>query len=156
MGNIYTRNITVEYLNTIAQIEDVGASEVQGEYLIIPVYVSTEKLGFHRLEANLYDTETNQPLIHLTAEDHLLSSDGQLILKAHISALKVSGSEGPYALKDLMLRRLPAAPEYITEFGQVEKAYFEVDGYRFSEFQDKPYLNEKAQRIANELRNLGS
>ena len=156
LGNIYTRNITVEYLNTIAQIEDVGASEVQDEYLIIPVYVATDKPGFHRLEANLYDTETNQPLIHLTAEDQLLSSNGQLTLKAHISALKVSGSEGPYTLKDLMLRRLPAEPDYITEFGQIEQAYFEVDGYLFSEFQDKPYINEKAQRIANELRNLGS
>ena len=156
MGNIYMRNITVEYLNTIAQIEDIGASEVQGEYLIIPVYVATDKPGFHRLEANLYETETNQPLIHLSAEDQLLSSNGQLTLKAHISALKVSGSEGPYALKDLMLRRLPAEPDYITEFGRIEQPYFEVDGYLFSEYQDKPYINEKAQRIANELRNLGS
>ena len=55
-----------------------------------------------------------------------------------------------------MLRRLPSEPDYITEFGRFEGASFEVDGYRFSEFQDKPYINEKAQRIANELRKLGS
>jgi hypothetical protein len=154
--DIYTRSITVEYVKTIAQVEDIAASEVKGEYLTIPVYVSTEKPGFHRLQANLYDDVTGEPLVHLTAEEQLLSTSGMLTLKAHISALKVSGSEGPYRLKDLMLRRLPSEPDYITEFGRVEHAAFEVEGHQFSAYQDKPYTNEKAQRIANELRKLGS
>jgi len=152
----YTRSVTVEYLKTIAQVDDIAAAEVQGEYLLIPVYVSTDKPGFHRLQANLYDAATGAPLVHLTGEEQLLSTSGMLTLKAHISALKASGSEGPYHLKDLMLRRLPSEPDYITEFGRVEESSFEVEGYRFSAYQDKPYTNEKAQRIANELRKLGS
>ena len=155
-NEIYTRSVTVEYLKTIAQVDDTAASDVQGEYLIIPVYVSTEKPGFHRLQANLYDVATGKPLIHLTAEDQLISTSGMLNLKAHISALKVSGSEGPYQLKDLMLRRLPSEPDYITEYGRIEQLSFDVEGYPFSRYQDQPYINEKAQRIANELRKLGS
>lgn len=153
---IYTRSVTVEYLKTIAQIEDTAASEVQGPYLLIPVYVATDKPGFHRLQANLYDAASEKPLVHLTAEDQLVSSSGMLTLKAHISALKEAGSEGPYQLKDLMLRRLPSEPDYITEFGRVEQKSFDVEGYAFSRYEDQPYINEKAERIANELRKLGS
>ncbi len=156
LDEIYTRSISVEYLNTIAQVEDIAGSEVQGEYLLIPVYVATEKPGFHRLQANLYDANSDAPLVHLVAEDQLTSTNGLLTFKAHISALKAAGSEGPYRLKDLMLRRLPSEPDYITEFGRIEQNAFEVEGYRFSAYQDKPYINQKAQRIANELRKLGS
>lgn len=155
-GGIYTRSVTIEYLNTIAKINDTSASEVQGEYLLIPVYVETEKPGFHRLQANLYETATDKPLVHLIAEDQITSTSGMLTLRAHISALKAAGSEGPYQLKDLMLRRLPSEPDYITEFGRIEQSAFDVQGYSFSRYEDQPYINEKAQRIANELRKLGS
>ena len=155
-GSSYNRGSTIEYVSTIASIEEISPSEVDGEYLTIPVYVSTEKPGFHRVKANLYDVQTGTPLLHLRAEGALDSNLETLMLKAHISALKASGSEGPYELKDLSLQRLPSKPDYITEFGRVEQESYAIDGYSFEAYLDKPYINEKSQRIAKELRRLGT
>lgn len=155
-GQTYTRMVSLEYLALIAQLEDVAAAEVRGEYLEMPVYVSTEKPGYHRIQGNLYDIASDQPLVHLTAEDSLAGNAGMLTLKAHIAALKAAGSEGPYELRDLQLRRLPSEPDYVTEFGRIMQPTFKVDGFRFADYQDKPYINEKAQRIAKELRKIGS
>lgn len=155
-GHTYTKTMTMEYLETVAGLEDVAPSEVKDEYLQIPVYVSTEKPGFHQIQANLYDAKTNTPLIHLRAEEELSSQSGTLTLQAHIVALKEAGSEGPYELRDIVLKRMPSDPEFITEYGTVHQDSFSVDGFGFDDYLDKPYVNEKAQRIAQELRHFGS
>lgn len=156
LGETYQRGTSIEYLATVAQVEQVAPSEIHDEYLHIPVYISTEKPGYHRLRANLYESETGRPLVNLRAEEQVDGRSGVLILKAHIAALKEAGSEGPYELKDISLQRLPSKPDFITEFGRVDQDAYDVEGYNFSEYLDKPYVNEKAQRIANELRRLGS
>ncbi len=155
-GKSHRRGPTVEYVATVASIEGVAPSEVEDEYLRIPVYVSTEKPGRHRLQANLLDASTGTPLVHLRAEEDLESRDGSLVLKAHIAALKQSGSEGPYELKDLKLTRMPTSPNYITEYGRVDEERYPVDGHDFSDYLDEPYVNEKADRIARELQRIGS
>lgn len=156
LGQSYQRGKSIEYLATIARVEDVSPSEVQEDYLFIPVHISTEKPGYHRLRANLYESDSGNPLLHLRAEEIINGSSGTLTLKAHVTALIEAGSEGPYELRDISLQRLPSKPDYITEFGRVDQSAFGVDGYSFSEYQDKPYVNEKAKRIASELRRLGS
>lgn len=155
-GKTTTRSVTVEYHQTVARVEQVGPSSVEGEYLQIPVYVSTDKPGFHRLKANLYDAETGKPLVHLRAEESLDSAQGQLLLRAHIGALKAAGSEGPYELRDLQLSRMPSSPDYITEFGRIEQGVIAIEGHAFESYDDKPYHNEKSQRILKELSRLGS
>lgn len=155
-GERYQRGTSIEYVSTIASIDQIAPASVDAEYLTIPVYISTEKPGFHRIKGNLYDAQTDQPLIHLRDEAELDSQYGTLTFQAHISALKDAGSEGPYVLKDLSLQRLPSEPEYITEFGRVDVSDIEIDQFSFSEYNDQPYVNEKAQRIAQELRRLGS
>lgn len=154
-GQRYIRSATVEYVSTMASVDGVAQSRIQEEYLEIPVHVSTEKPGRHRLQANLYDASTGQPLVHLNAEDNV-DSGGSLVLKAHIAALKASGSEGPYTLGDLVFTRLPASPEYITEYGRVDQERYQVGGHSFDDYLDKPYVNQKAARIARELRRIGS
>lgn len=155
-GSAYQRSNSIEYVNTIASIDEVAPAEVNQDFLEIPVYISTEKPGFHRIRANLYDGTTGTPLVHLRAEQDVDSTTETLVLKAHISALKHGGSEGPYELKDLSLQRLPSKPDFITEFGRVDQMTVPVEGFSFSEYQDKPFIDEKAQRIAKELRRLGS
>ena len=155
-GSQYQRGTSIEYVRTIASIDQVEPASVQQEYLVIPVYVSTDKPGYHRVQGILYDATNGTPLVHLKDEADLDSSYGTLSLKAHIAALKKSGSEGPYILKDMSLQRLPSAPDYITEFGSVEFSHVDIEGFSFSEYNDQPYVNEKAQRIAKELRRLGS
>jgi hypothetical protein len=155
LGETYQRGSSIEYLTTIASVDQVASAEVYEDFLTIPVYISTEKSGYHRVRANLYDAKSGTPLVHLRAEGSIEGS-GALTLKAHIAALKHAGSEGPYELRDISLQRLPSKPDYITEFGRVEQTSFQVEGYSFSEYLDRPYHNEKAQRIAKELRRLGS
>lgn len=154
-GEQYLRSATVEYVSTMASVDGVAQSQVQDEYLEIPVHVSTEKPGRHRLQANLYDASTGEPLVHLNVENHV-DSTGLLVLKAHIAALKASGSEGPYTLGDLVFTRMPTSPEYITEYGRVNQGRYQVGEHSFEEYLDKPYVNQKATRIARELRRIGS
>ncbi|MDK9558244.1 hypothetical protein QQF73_11490 [Marinobacter sp. M216] len=154
-GEQHLRSATVEYVSTIGSVDGVAQSRVQEEYLQIPVHVSTEKPGRHRLQANLYDASTGEPLVHLNAEDNV-DSTGSLVLKAHIGALKASGSEGPYTLGDLVFTRMPTSPKYITEYGRVNQERYQVGGHSFDDYLDKPYVNQKATRIARELRRIGS
>lgn len=154
-GETFVRSATVEYVSTMASVDGVSQSRVQQEYLEIPVYVSTEKPGIHRLQANLYDASSGQPLVHLKAEDSVESS-GSLVLKAHIAALKKAGSEGPYTLGDVVFTRLPSNPDYITEYGRVDQERYRVGEHSFDDYLDKPYVNQKAARIAKELRRIGS
>lgn len=155
-GETYERLTSIEYVPTIAELDGVGAASVAGEYLEIPVEISTDKPGYHRIKGNLYDAATGEPLVHLRAEGNLESSNGVLVLRAHIAALKKAGSEGPYELKDLGLQRLPSEPDYITEYGQIEQDVFSITAFSFKLYSDQPYRNEKTQRIAKELRRLGS
>lgn len=155
-GKVYSRGTSIEYISTMAAIEDVASAEIVDEYLNIPVYVATQKPGYHRVRGNLYDRETGEPLVHLRAEGQINSNADILTLKAHISALKAAGSEGPYELRDLSLQRLPSKPDYITEFGKAGQKVYDINGFSFSEYLDKPYVNEKSQRIAKELRRLGT
>ena len=155
-GETYERLTSIEYVPTIAELDGVGAASVAGEYLEIPVEISTDKPGYHRIKANLYDAATGEPLVHLRAEGSLESSNGVLVLRAHIAALKKAGSEGPYELKDLGLQRLPSEPDYITEYGHIEQDVFSITAFSFKLYSDQPYRNEKTQRIAKELRRLGS
>jgi hypothetical protein len=155
-GFTYSRGNAIEYVSTMASIDDIATAEVENEYLSIPVYVSTQKPGYHRIKGNLYDANSGEPLLHLRAEGELTSNGELLTLRAHITALKAAGSEGPYELKDLSLTRLPSKPDYITEFGQVDQQTYSIEGYSFNEYIDKPYINEKSQKIAKELRRLGT
>lgn len=155
-GQSHTRSLPVSIVETLARVDSVGSAQVNAEYLEIPVYVSTNKPGYHRLKGNLYDAATNQPLVHLKAQDNLTEASGVVMLKAHIAALQASGSEGPYELRDLSLQRMPSAPDFITEYGDAEDMRFTVDGFPFSAYKQTPYTHEKAQRIAQELMQLGS
>lgn len=155
-GQRYTRSLPVSFVASLARVDGVGSAQVDEAYLKIPVNVSTDKPGYHRLKGNLYDARSNTPLVHLKAEQNIEASSGVITLKAHIAALQASGSEGPYELRDLSLQRMPSAPHYITEYGDAGDMHFTVDGFPFSAYQHTPYIHEKAQRIAKELTQLGS
>lgn len=151
----YELGAPLSYLNSIASIDDVASASVNEAYLEIPVYVTTRQPGYHQLAANLYDAKTGKPLVHLTSEKELSSTQDFLLLRAHAAALKVSGSEGPYVLKDFVLNRMPSAPRYETEYGQVNKASFKVNGVSFADFSDEPYVDEQAQERLEFLSQLG-
>jgi hypothetical protein len=155
-GQLYGISSLVRYPNTVATLDHVGTAEVQEEYLQIPMYINTSAPGLHAISGNLYDAESGTPLAHLNAIEELTSASGVILLKAHIVTLKKMGYEGPYELKDVSLSRGPSAPKYVLEQGLVEVASFSISGFPFSEYEDIPYVDERAQARLNFLTQLGS
>jgi hypothetical protein len=81
--------------------------------LQIPLYINTSAPDLFAISGNLYDAESDIPLVHLNAIEELTSESGVIQLNTHIVALKKMGYEGPYKLKDISLSRGPSAPKYV-------------------------------------------
>ncbi|WP_020407625.1 hypothetical protein [Hahella ganghwensis] len=155
-GQVHEVGTPVTYTEGIATLTHVDVAQVNGEYLEIPVHIETDNPGYHELGANLYSADSEQPLVHLTAQHEVRSSRGIIPLRAHISALKEKGHPGPYKLKDIMLARMPAPPTYTTEYGRSSKESFAIAAHGFDEYDDVPYVDEEAQKRLEFLRQLGS
>lgn len=155
-GQAYAISSQVGYPKIVATLDRVGAAEVQNEYLKIPMYINTSTPGLHAISGNLYDAESGTPLVHLRTVEELTSESGVIFLKAHIVALKKMGHEGPYELKDISLSRGPSAPRNVTEQGRVEVESVAIGGFSFSEYEDIPYVDERAQARLNFLTQIGS
>jgi hypothetical protein len=155
-GKVYEIGTPVSYVSSVAEVTSVGMARVSGEYIHIPVDVTTTKPGYHELTANLYAVRSDKPLLHLTAQQELKSAIGLMQLKAHIASLKVGGDPGPYLLKDITFTRMPSPPDFTTEYGKSSQDSYEVRGYAFDEYDDVPYVDEEARRRLEFLRQLGS
>lgn len=155
-GNTYAITSLIRYPKTVASIEGLGEVEVEGEYLKIPMQVTTSAPGLHAIKANLYAADLGTPLVHLNTVEELNSESGVLLLKAHIAALKNMGHEGPYELRDLSFTRGASAPKYTVEQGLVGASTYPVAGFSFSEYDDVPYIDESAQSRLDFLNQLGS
>lgn len=155
-GEAYEIGTPVSYTANVATVTDVDMAQVSGEYLNIPVKVTTTKPGYHELGANLYSAQSYKPLVHLTAQQELLTTNGLMQLQAHIASLKVGGDPGPYLLKDISFTRMPSPPDFITEYGNASQDSYPVNGYAFDQYDDVPYADEEALKRLELLRQLGS
>ena len=137
----YEIGTSIQYYETVVtRLDAIGSAQVVAEHLEIPVFVSTTELGFHSVSANLYDAESGIPLVHLYAEKDLTLESDVITLQAHIAALKIAGSEGPYVLKDFAVTRKPSAPNYVTERGSVIPSSVAIPEFPFTEYNDIPYV----------------
>jgi len=122
----------------VGKVTSVGSARVEGAHLMIPVETSVESEGDYAISGNLYSS-AGQPLVHIQHEVRLSQFDNETRLKVHRSALEAAGDEGPYELKDLMIRRLPAMPGDQTQFGPVVDRAFQVEGFSFDRYADTAY-----------------
>lgn len=143
------------YVSAVALIETVQPASVVGATLQIPVQILVSQPGLHKLTANLYDAASGQPLLNLSSRELLENDQPLLTLRAHITALRAMGKEGPYELRDLSLQRLPTAPRYLTEFGSSVSDSFAVTGFPFTDYEDQPYENERARARLDFLSRIG-
>ncbi|ABC28830.1 hypothetical protein HCH_01996 [Hahella chejuensis KCTC 2396] len=155
-GRAYEIGTPVSYTPSVAQVTHVGAAEVRGAYLYIPLHVRVNAPGYHEVSAILYSADAAEPLVHLSAQEDIQVENGLAYLRAHIAALKQKGDAGPYRLRDISLTRMPAPPTYQTEYGSVAQSSFAVNGFPFSDYDDVPYVDEDAQKRLEFLRQLGS
>lgn len=146
----------LKYNAPSAVIVQTNASSVSGAYLSIPVLIQVNEPGYYFLSGNLYSDNTGQPLIHLEAEGRLLEAFGTLNLKAHIAALKVSGDEGDYQLRDMRLIRSAEDNEQTDVAGRSLQVLYHVGGYPFSAYQNAAYEDPDAKERLAFLRNLGA
>ena len=151
----YEIGTPINYVQSVASVDYVGAAQIHEAYLHIPVYITTTNPGYHLVSANLYNAETGQALLHLSEQKELLIEHDYIELKGHVAALKVMGHEGPYELKELSLTRMPSRPNYTTEYGLVAQDSFTIEGFAFSDYQDSPYVDEQAQERLDFLAKLG-
>jgi hypothetical protein len=155
-GQVYEVGTPVSYVASVAMVTDVGMAQLSGEYLYIPVNVTTTKPGYHELSANLYSAQNGKPLVHLSVQQELQSKHGLMQLKAHIASLKVGGDPGPYHMKDISFSRMPSAPNFTTEYGGVSQDSYTINGYALDEYDDAPYVDEEAQQRLDFLRQVES
>lgn len=145
----------IMFTNSVASVFNVRPSEVQNEYLNIPVEIQTSRPGPHAINAILYSATTGEALIRLSAQKNLVSENDFISLTAHISALKEMGDQGPYLLKNISLKRSPSAPNFSTGYGTVTQDSFEIDGHTFDAYEDIPYHDEEALARLDFLKQLG-
>ncbi len=155
-GKVYEIGTPVSIVASVSEVTHVGMSQVSGAYLNIPVSVTTLKPGYHELAANLYGEKSGKPLVHLSVQTELQSTNALMQLQAHVASLKVSGDPGPYLLQDIVFTRMPSAPEFTTEYGTASQQAYAVNGYAFDEYDDAPYVDEEASQRLEFLRQLGS
>ena len=121
------------------------ASFIDGPWLRIPAKVEVKENGFYRLEANLYSDETGLPLVHLSTENELLTGQREVILRAHITALRAMSDPGDYLLKDFYLERMPSDPDYETKTGSLAIKQQRVDGFAFDQYSAEGFQDEEVQ-----------
>lgn len=132
-----------------AVITGLGYSQPVAESLQIPVRMNVLQPGYYHLAGILYNRDASRPLVHLEAEGALAQGEARLIFKAHIQALKTVADEGPYVLSDLRLTRWADEQHPLDLAGKVEDGVFIVQGFPFSHYEDKPYIDPlQAERQA--------
>ena len=83
--------------------------------------------------------------------------NGRLIAKAHIQALKETGSQGPYLLTDVKAYRGAERGEQFDVPASSVRPQYIIEGYSFSEYIDEKFedpLTQERVEFLNELGNI--
>ena len=153
-GESYFSTTTIKYNQPSATIKGLGNANPNAEYLELPLKVDVHNAGYYFLSAVLFDAAGKIPLVQLQAEARLPEGDQELLLKAHVQALKVSANEGPYLLKNFVLTRGADDTEVFDSAGNSKVDKLNVEAFSFDRYEDKPYENPLAQERVAFLRNL--
>lgn len=144
------------YFQSSADVVGIGRVESNGANLDIPVKLDVEESGYYFLRAVLEDAETAKPLISLQSEARLSKGSRKILLQAHIQALKYSGSEGPYDLRNINLYRGADDNEEFDVPGKSLEKSYAVPGFSFDQYDDVKHVDPIALERAEFLRSLGN
>ena len=145
-------SLLLNYVKKIAEVENVSEAFVQKEHLLIPVEVRVTKRGFYKVLATLYSQKTNKPLLSLS-EKNEIDRQGEVILKAHITALQQAGDAGPYLLKNIWVERIPDDFDEPRGYGKASRDYG-VNGYSFDQYEQIEYSEPQEQQKLKILEGL--
>ncbi len=147
--------VALRYSNPSAQIIGLGLSQPQGAELVIPVQLNVFEPGYYFLTAVLDDANSGQALLQLQNEARLESGNAILNLKAHITALRESGSQGPYVLRQINLVRGAESGEATDRPGSSIQPQYPLPGFDFSAYSNEEFIDLEAQERLEFLRQIG-
>ena len=154
-GEPFLTTVGFNYTSASARLVGLGLVKPNGANLEIPLEYTVFNEGYYFVNAILSDEKTGRPLIAIQTEGRMSQGNGRLIAQAHILALKESGSEGPYILKNIKAHRGAERGEKFDIPAATIKPQFTVSGYSFSEYLDEEYQDPLAQERIDFLKNLG-
>lgn len=146
----HVSSLSIEpYLGDFGGVSD---SYLSNNNLVIPVGFSPNESGFYGLSAQLYNGQ--QPVAQLQAEKRLDSTSNTIALKAHGTVLANLSVSGPFHLRNLQIRQLPARPGDRTHY-----AFGPDEGYTFEppdldDLDDTPAANPESEHRAAMLKQL--
>ena len=156
-GEPFLTTVSFSYDKASAQLEGVGVAQPRGANLEVPLEYSVFISGYYFVNAILRDQVTGQPLIALQTEGRMTRGNGRLVAKAHIQALKETGSQGPYLLTDIKAYRGAERGEQFDVPASSVRQQYTVEGYSFSEYADEKFedpLTQERVEFLNELGNI--
>jgi len=132
----------VKLADNAITLSHLGESYIDGAHLMIPAHFDNHSSGNYRLQANLFDLSSMQPISHLNSQFKLTESDNETVLKVHAVTLRAQGFSGPYLLSDINLTQTPVRPGDQNGYGSSAMPNYEVRGYDLSHYSDDIYVNE--------------
>jgi hypothetical protein len=137
--------IGIRYDSVAARLTNISYARVQGEYLDVQLHYSVQVNGYFFTNAVLQDAVSGKPLLRLQAEGAMTESNNFMIMRAHIQALKASGSEGPYLLTNITGYRGAERGESLgTPISSTQQNY-RIQGYRFDLYDDIEFEDDLAK-----------
>jgi hypothetical protein len=148
--------IGIRYDSAAARLTNISYARVQGEYLDIQLQYSVQVNGYFFTNAVLQDAASGKPLLRLQAEGAMTESNNFMTMRAHIQALKASGSEGPYLLTNIAGYRGAERGESLdTPISSTQQNY-QIQGYRFDLYDDVEFEDDLAKERIEFLTKLGA
>jgi hypothetical protein len=137
-------------------LSHLGESYIEGPHLMIPAYFDIEEAGLYRLQANLFDQQSQQPISHLNSQFQLSESDSTALIKVHAVTLRAQGFSGPYRLSNINITRNPAHPGDKTGYGASAESSYIINGFDLSHYSDEEYINEANQKRLDFLNKMAN
>ena len=147
--------VPFRYSQASAQLLGVQYARPEAENLVIALQYSVYQSGYYFVSAILEDAASGRPLLQLQGESRLNQGNAVLILRAHSSALRAMGSEGPYLLRSIKTHRGSETGESYDVPASSLQAQYGIAGYPFDQYDDTPHHDEDAQDRIDFLENLG-
>lgn len=129
-----------------ARLLRLGSARIEGANLVIPAYFGLTGSGYFRVEANLFQADTGEPVSHLSAELPLSADQATGLLKVHAVTLRAKGAAGPYVLRDIDITRLSAHPGEPSGHGSSAAETFAVRGFPLDSYSNEPWQDPVAQQ----------
>jgi len=155
-GETLFTTVPFRYSDAAAQLVAISYARQEAENLVVALQYSVFQAGYYFVRAVLEDAQTGQPLLQLQGENRLNQGNSTLPLRAHISALRAMGSEGPYVLRSIQTYRGAEQGEAYDVPASTSQARFEIPGFPFEQYDNIPYQDDVAEERLEFLRGFGA